>query len=314
MPLKIPSVEYYTRKDFNSAAWQTAASEICRSHNIAFAELRRAAQGENIIFFVDERFVVKIFVETRNNFPRERASLEFALGKTNLQTPEILFVGEIEGFPYLVLTQLAGILMREIWNDLTDREKLPAVEQIAAAMRELHSHSVPADFGFQRSWREYVRLQSVETLEMQQRGGVNDKVLVALPDFIETNLKLLPGKIEPVLLHGDVHPGNVLLQEKNGRWEAAGLFDFGDSFPGFYEYEFVAPGVLMMQGKRELQRAHFLAYGYRETDLDLNFRARLMLLTIIYECSNLRRYAERLRPEAVNYTLSELESAIWAFY
>ena len=70
----------------------------------------------------------------------------------------------------------------------------------------------------------------------------------------------------------------------------------------------------MIQGKRELQRAHFLAYGYKETDLDLDFRARLMLLTILYECSNLRRYAERLRPEAVNYTFEELERAIWAFY
>lgn len=314
MLLKIPSAEFYKRNDFYSDAWQAAATEICLRHKIAFADLRRAEQGENIIFFVDERFVIKIFVEPRNNFPREKASLEFAHGKTGLQTPEILFVGEIEGFPYLVITQLAGVLMREIWGNLEDREKLPAVEQLAVAARELHSHSVPADFGFQRDWGEFVRRQSIETLERQQRGGVNAEVLAALPEFIEANLKLLPQTIEPVLLHGDIHPGNVLMQKRNGRWEATGLFDFGDSFPGFYEHEFVAPGVLVIQGKRELQRAHFLAYGYREIDLDLNFRARLMLLTILYECSNLRRYAERLRPEAVNYTLKQLEQAIWAFY
>jgi hygromycin-B 7''-O-kinase len=314
MLLKIPTAEFYKRNDFYSDAWQAAASEICLRHKIPFSELRRAEQGENIIFFVDERFIVKIFVEPRNNFPREKASLEFAHGKTNLQTPEILFVGEIEGFPYLVITQLAGVLMRELWKNLEDREKLPAVEQLAVAVRELHSHRVPADFGFKRDWGEFVRRQSIETLERQQRGGVNTEVLAALPEFIQKNLKLLPQTIEPVLLHGDIHPGNVLMQERNGRLEATGLFDFGDSFPGFYEHEFVAPGVLMIQGKRELQRAHFLAYGYREIDLDLDFRARLMLLTILYECSNLRRYAERLRPEAVNYTFEELEQAIWAFY
>ncbi|HEX8195087.1 MAG TPA: phosphotransferase [Pyrinomonadaceae bacterium] len=314
MQLKIPSVEFYTHRDFHSDAWQSAAAKICLRHKIAFSELRRAGQGENIIFFVDERFVIKIFVEARNNFTREKASLEFAHGKTSLQTPRILFVGEIEGFPYLVITQLAGVLMREIWGDLEDSEKLPAVEKLAVAARELHSYSVPADFGFKRDWGEFVRRQSIETLERQRRGGVNAQVLAALPEFIEANLKLLPQTIEPVLLHGDIHLGNVLMQERNGRWEAKGLFDFGDSFPGFYEHEFVAPGVLVIQGKRELQRAHFLAYGYNETDLDLDFRARLMLLTILYECSNLRRYAERLRPEAVNYTLEELEQAIWAFY
>ncbi len=314
MELKIPSAEFYNREDFFSDAWKTAAVEICRRHKIGFAELRRAEQGENIIFFVDSRFVVKIFVEPRNNFLREKASLEFAFGKTGLKTPEILFVGEIEDFPYLIISQLTGVLMREIWKNLSDQEKLLPVEQLAIAARELHSHPVPTDFEFKRNWQEFVRRQSIEALERQQRGGANSEILAALPDFIETNFKLMPQTFEPVLLHGDIHPGNILMQKINGRWAVTGLFDFGDSFPGFHEYEFVAPGVLMIQGKSELQRAHFLAYGYRETELDSDFRARLMLLTILYECSNLRKYAERLRPEAVNYTLEELEKAIWAFH
>jgi hypothetical protein len=91
------------------------------------------------------------------------------------------------------------------------------------------------------------------------------------------------------------------------------LFDFADSLCGYHEYEFVAPGVLMMQGNYELQRAFLLAYGYSETQLDLNLRARLMLLTVLYECSDLRKYAMRLAPEAVDFTLAELEAAIWTF-
>jgi hypothetical protein len=93
----------------------------------------------------------------------------------------------------------------------------------------------------------------------------------------------------------------------------AGLIDFGDSLCGFNEYEFVAPGVLMVQGDRELQRALLLAYGYTEAQLDLALRARLMLLTILYECSDLRKYALRLAPEATRLTLDQLERAIWTF-
>jgi hypothetical protein len=99
----------------------------------------------------------------------------------------------------------------------------------------------------------------------------------------------------------------------NGRWEITGLFDFADSFCGFHEYDFVSPGVLMAQGSRELQRALLLAYGYQESQLDASLRARLMLLTVLYECSDLRKYALRLTPEAVNFTLDELEAAVWKF-
>jgi hypothetical protein len=62
-----------------------------------------------------------------------------------------------------------------------------------------------------------------------------------------------------------------------------------------------------------MQREFLLAYGYKESELDLNLRARLMLLTVLYECSDLRKYATRLRPEAVNFTLNELEAEIWTF-
>ena len=116
-----------------------------------------------------------------------------------------------------------------------------------------------------------------------------------------------------VFLHGDIHAGNLLLEESGGRWRIAGLIDFGDSLCGFHEYEFVAPGVLMTQGDAELQRAMLVAYGYTESQLDLGLRSRLMLLTVLYECSDLRKYALRLAPEAVRLTLVELESAIWKF-
>ena len=74
-----------------------------------------------------------------------------------------------------------------------------------------------------------------------------------------------------------------------------------------------AVGVLMIQGQGELQREFFRAYGYKENEIDENLRRRLMLLTILYECSDLRKYALRLKPEAVDYTLDELEREIWNF-
>jgi len=211
-----------------------------------------------------------------------------------------------------VMTYLAGTPAREVWTGLEERERLEIITRLGVAMSELHSHPAPlSEVALNRDWRAFVEQNAREAVERQRACGANLEWLESLPAYIIARLPLLPTEFRHVMLHGDIHPGNVLLAEKNGRWQVTGLFDFGDSFCGFDEYEFVAPGVLMVQGRREEQRAMLLAYGYSESELDLNLRARLMLLTILYECSDLRKYALRLRPDAINLTLDELERAIW---
>ena len=69
----------------------------------------------------------------------------------------------------------------------------------------------------------------------------------------------------------------------------------------------------MIQGQGNLQREFFRLYGYPDSAIDEKLRKRLMLLTMFYEYSDLRRYAIRLRPEAIEYSLLELEQAIWNF-
>ncbi len=303
------------QRHFDSDVWRQAAALVCARHRIPQANLRRSPQGENVIFFAGERFVIKIYSPLRGQHVRERAALEFAShARLSIETPEVVHAGELEGWPYLVMTRLDGILMREVWPDIEMRQQLAIVSRLGVAMRELHAPRAPlSPPELNRDWRSFIESQARASVARQRACGANPEWLESLPAYLEENLALLPERFEPVMLHGDVHPGNVLLRERGSRWEAAALFDFGDSFCGFREYEFVAPGVLMVQGRRELQREMLRAYGYAEAEIDLNLRTRLMLLTILYECSDLRKYALRLAPHAVNLSLRELESAIWTF-
>jgi len=109
------------------------------------------------------------------------------------------------------------------------------------------------------------------------------------------------------------HFGNLRFDRADDHSTISGILDFADSRRGFYEYDFLAVGVLMLQGERNLQREFFRAYGYADADLDAAMRRRLMMLTMLYETSDLRRYAMRLRPDAVDLSLDELERAIWSF-
>ena len=311
--MKFPTVT--TDEEFNeyfqSEIWSDAAKQICQRHKIPFAELKRFANGEHIVFTVDDSLVVKIYRPFRKCYEREKKALEFVGGKTSFKIPEIVEIGEIAGFNYIVSTQLSGVAMtRAVWLTLPKKQQLAFVSKLAAGLKTLHS--LDAD-SFVCDWREFVKDRAETFIERQIAHGVNSQIIKSLPAFIETNLKLLPKDCPTVFLHGDVHFGNLRLDQSSGVWCISGLFDFADSRRGLHEYDFLAVGILMIQGQGEIQREFFKAYGYAESELDETLRRRMMMLTMLYETSDLRRYALRLKSEAVNFTLEELERAIWSF-
>lgn len=297
------------KQDFKNPLWQNVAEIICQRHNISHKTLTRAEHGESIVFLVDESFVVKIYVPFKNGREREQRALEVA--QTSLILPKIIASGEFENFNYLITTRLRGESMtRELWLKLDKKEQIEILAGLAEGLRELHcSDATHIDF----DWHKFIERQANTCFERQKSCGVNSGILESLPRFLEENLKLLPTNFEQVFLHGDVHFGNLRLLREKGHWKISGLFDFADSLKGFREYDFIAVGLLMIQGQGELQREFFRFFNYRNTEIDETLRRRLMLLTCFYEWSDLRRYALRLRPEAVDYSLEELEKAIWNF-
>ena len=306
--MKLPEHEEYALK-FKDETWREAARYICRKHKISFLNLTRAEQGESVVFLVDEDYIVKIYCPTKHQIEREITALENA--RTSLKIPEIIAFGEIENYKYLVTTQIKGELMtRDKWLKLEKNMQLPILEQLAGGLRELH-RSDASKIKF--DWNKFIAYQAETCFERQKKCQVNEKVLAEIPQYLEENLKLLDEKREEVFLHGDIHFGNLRCRNEYGRRQISGLFDFADSLKGSPEYDFLAVGVLMIQGQGDLQREFFRFYGYKDFEINENLRKRLMLLTMFYEWSDLRRYAIRLREEALEYSLSELEKAIWNF-
>lgn len=308
--MKIPLLNDFERS-FNDPVWLAVAENICSRHRLRYSEMRRAEHGENIVVLVDDAYVLKIYTPKKNGYNRERNALEFAHGKTSLPIPNIVDHGEIEGFEYLIMNQFPGRLMtREEWVSLTASAQVGLLTQLAYGLRELHSRDAER---IHFNWHEFMAIEVDDVVEKQRAEGGNPEWLVSIPTFLKENLPLLPKRPKNVFMHGDVHFGNMRVTHDPSRPVISGLFDFADSLKGFHEYEFVAVGVLMLQGQGQLQREFFRAYGYSDADINLELRKRMMVLTLLYEESSLLRYARRLCPEAVNYTLDELERAIWNF-
>lgn len=306
--MKLPAFENF-RENFASESWRLAAGTICEKHNLKAQNLHRAEHGESIVFLVDDKFVIKIYIPNKNGLEREKNALELA--KTSIKIPEVIAFGELKGYKYLVTTQIQGEQMtRERWLALQSAEQTKILLQLAAGLKELHQTDLSK---VEFDWHKFIEIQATTCLERQRKCLVNDKVLEEIPKYLADHLKLLLLDFKESFLHGDVHFGNLRFQKQNGNWQISGLFDFADSLKGFHEYDFLAIGLLMIQGQGALQREFFRAFDYADADIDENLRKRLMLLTMFYEWSDLRRYAIRLRPEAVEYSLHELEKAIWNF-
>lgn len=293
--------------NFASTDWQLDAEAICNSKGFGARRLIRAGGTDHIVFFVGDELLLKIFRPERSCFERERNGLEFALGKTGFQTPEIVASGDLDGLDYLVMTQIHGReITRTEFLGLDRKRQSTIIEQLASGLCKLHANSA---VGFENDWPEFVAERAATFIERQIAQGVNRKIIDQLPGYLDESLAFVP--LEPVVfLHGDVHFGNLRFSD-NGR--ISGLFDFSDSRVGWHEYDILALGVLMFQGERDLQREFLRAYGYGECEMDEQLRRRLMMLTMLYETADLRRYAMRLRPDAVELDLYELEEAIWNF-
>jgi hygromycin-B 7''-O-kinase len=158
-------------------------------------------------------------------------------------------------------------------------------------MQRLHSWKAAGAFHSKggNQWRRFVNHQIEISAERQRVRGASKKWLNHLSQYLKDAVNLLSTDSGDVLLHGDLHPANLLLDHKDGRWRVLGLVDFADSLIGFREYDFVKPMLHMAFADRLLQRTLLLSYGYKETELDVRLRRRLMLLTILHEGSNLKK-------------------------
>jgi hygromycin-B 7''-O-kinase len=308
--MKVPALNDFERT-FNDPIWLEVAAAICRRHRIRYKTLERAEHGENIVVLIDRRRVLKIYTPQKNGFRRERFALEFAQNRTSLPIPRMLKQGEIEGFGYLITDRMKGTMIkRDRWLTMSRAAQVAVLTQLAYGLKELHTHE-PGDLHF--DWREFIEIQLYSVLDRQRKEGGNPEWLDAIPRYLEEHMHLLPDRPREVFMHGDVHFGNLLFTDDAERPVISGLFDFADSLKGFHEYEFVAIGVLMIQGQGDLQREFFRAYGYMDAEINIELRRRLMLLTILYEHSSLKRYAVRLGVDPDRLTLAELEDAIWNF-
>jgi len=139
LPLPTEYSEYQRFKLDPETDWPSIAREIMGRHGLSFKSATRFSSGENPVLNLDGRYVIKLV--PLKFWPqvirREVDALTFLRGR-NFPAAELIGHGEIDGWGYLVCTQLPGESFRSVWQRLAVAEKQKAARAFGSLLRSLH--------------------------------------------------------------------------------------------------------------------------------------------------------------------------------
>ena len=125
------------------AQWLPIARDIARSHGLTCAAPHVFSTGTNLVIALDEKLILKIFPPfLRGQFDSERSTLAQLRGRLRVAIPETIVEGERDGWPYLVITRLSGVLGADAWPSLPEADKERVLAEIGETIAEVQR--VPA--------------------------------------------------------------------------------------------------------------------------------------------------------------------------
>ena len=146
MILSLPSfTTYETFRPWRAdvSRWLPAAIDIARTHGLRCTAPQVFSTGTNLVVALDEKLILKIFPPMlRRQFVSERGTLAQLHGRVRVPIPEIVFEGERDGWPYLVITRLSGVLGADAWPSLPEEDKERVLSQIGETIAEVQRASL----------------------------------------------------------------------------------------------------------------------------------------------------------------------------
>jgi hygromycin-B 7''-O-kinase len=294
------------------AQWLPIAHDIARSHGLACIAPHVFATGTNLVLALDEKLILKIFPPfLRGQFTSERSTLALLRGKLRIAIPEIVVDGERDGWPYLVITRLSGVLGADAWPSLPEKDKERLLADIGETIAQVQRVPSGTLAQIEPGWDIFMRGQIEGCRARHERFGLPQKFLDGLDELLRDAVDLIALDGPPVILTGEYIPENFLLSRDASGWRLSGLIDFGDVMTGRGEYDLLGPSVLMAGGMPRRLQGLFAGFGYATSDITPDLKRRLMALMLLHRFGNPTRQIciEGWQQRAAN--LDELQDLLW---
>ncbi|SET21210.1 hygromycin-B 7''-O-kinase [Stigmatella erecta] len=294
------------RRDFS--AWRPAIEAICREHAIDTDEIHPFTEGSNLIARAANDRVVKVFPEFhRHQWESEWRALRHLQGASlPIRIPTLIAHGQRpDGWTYVIVESLPGVLLEEIWAGLTEPEKSSLLRQAGQAMASVHQAAIGGLKDLQPEWHSFLETQAGGALQRHQSKGMPAWFLSGLEGFVSEHRPRFQAP-RSVLLTGEYTPFNLLAEKEMGRWSITGMIDFGDAMIGAPEYDFLGPLLFLAEGKPALIEGFFEGYGGHAPAASW-----LMCLAVLHRYSDLKQQVRIPAWETRVQSLQELTGLIF---
>lgn len=305
--------EYENFKLNNIELFKKVALKIVAKHQLPDESLA-VFEGTNIVFSHGKSRVIKIFPPLhKSHFDNEVLTMKHLYNKLSVNIPQIEYTGEIDQWPYIVMSQLEGTLLEGLWEQLDQNNKIMIIRELGALIREVHSISTAGLEVIDCHWKEFITQQLKQCVARHQETGLPDFLIKEIPTYLDSIKNSLTEIQKPVILTGEYTPMNFIVEQKSGTWHIAGLIDFGDSMLGLAEYDLLGPGAFLIQGDKALLRGFLSAYGFSHDAMTNKFSHKMTALMLLHRYSRLNVQIRIENWEKKVKNLDDLQNLVWGF-
>jgi hygromycin-B 7''-O-kinase len=247
--------------------------------------LQPAGEGTVLVVLLGTDRVLKVYPPfLQDHFAFERGMLPLLADRLAVPTPRLLADGTHDGWPWLLMTRLAGTPMTTAWPELAEAGRCALLRQIGALIAQVHALPVPASMRpLAPVWADFIARQRAGCAARQQRTGLPAHLLAQLDAFLDGPIPDGPD----VLLTGEYTPMNLLVDADDGA-RLAGMYDFGDGLIGPGAYDWLGPLCFLAAGQPARVAALRDGLGLQAAAWRPDQRHQLLRLMLLHRYSCLR--------------------------
>lgn len=264
--------------------WHVPIALIAARHDLDASNLFPFSTGSDIVWSAGAHVIKLTAPMWTSEIAAEAAALQRVQGELDVATPNHVATGDIEGWPYVVMSHVPGQPIGELWADLDGADRVRLAGDLGRLTRAVNELGDESEAG---AWPAFWEACTKDVGERHLKRGGPPEIAKEIDGFLAEVGELVPSAYG--FLHTELLDVHILGEERAGRVELSGLIDFADSCVGPVEYEFAAPIDFLFKGEPGALRAFLLGYGVDESDLGPERSRRLLAWSLCHRFGSLPR-------------------------
>jgi|GEM_PF-5747013 hygromycin-B 7''-O-kinase len=289
--------------------WENAVKHLVKKYNLS-GVVKRGVLGSHIVYRVGDTWIKLMAPLFSQDMAFEISGLRVVDGKLSVKSPKVVAEGNLEGWPYVILSHIEGNPIRDVWSQFDLNQKTVLAGQIAKVTKEISTCKVDKVIEQRFVWNDFILKQYEFCKEQQRKKQLPESWLDHVNSFLQSfRIDEFQTQSE-VFLHADLTFDHFLVTNGD-QPRISGIIDMADCQVGHFEYELVAPAVFIFKGNRTLLRHYLMNCGFSEDQLNQKFSKKLLAWSILHRYFSLVSYFKEEMNECTPGDFSTLAEKVF---